>query len=337
MRLDKTTWAAGPRYVVASIAIALLCVSSVPAQNHGKPKPTHANVRYGPHERNVLDLYQAESEKPTPVAVFIHGGGFRNGSKDRVNPRTVRALLAAGISVAAVEYRFVQDAPLPVAHHDCRRALQFLRWKASEWNIDKSRIGAFGGSAGAQLCMYLAFHDDMAKPNSNDPIERESTRLCCVATSGGQTTMNVEWWKQHIPGYKTPHRDFYESLGAANKDEYLKTVAEISALSLISRDDPPIYMSYGNAPGDPIPTDPRKAGNWKVHNVAFGVALKKKMDVFGIEADLAYPGSKNEYRSNVDFLKAKFAEEASDPAAENEPSRKTRKLGEHPRERVVRI
>lgn len=337
MQPERTNWGVWPRCLIAGMVVALVCASPLAAQNRGKPKPTQANVRYGPHARNVLDFYQAESAKPTPLVLFIHGGGFRAGSKDKISPQVVKDLLAAGISVAAIEYRFVQDAPLPAAHHDCRRALQFLRWKATEWNIDKSRVGAYGGSAGAQLCMYLAFHDDMAKPDSSDPIERESTRLCCVATSGGQTTMDVQWWKQHIPGYATPHRDFYESLGADTKEAYLQTVAEISALSLISKDDAPIYMSYGNAPGDPVPTDPRKAGNWKVHNVAFGVALKQKMDALGVEADLAYPGSKNKYRNMVDFFKAKLAEDAPAKTTESEARHMTSQREEHPRDRVVRI
>ena len=126
-------------------------------------RATIKNYKYGPHERNVFDFYPAQSDEPTPVAVYIHGGGFRNGSKDRINNKTLKALLDAGISVAAFNYRYVQQAPLPAAHYDCRRALQLLRSKATEWNIDKNRIGAFGGSAGAQICMYLAFHEDMAR------------------------------------------------------------------------------------------------------------------------------------------------------------------------------
>jgi acetyl esterase/lipase len=44
-------------------------------------KPTLANVAYGKHERQVLDFYQAKSEKPTPVVFYIHGGGWINGDK----------------------------------------------------------------------------------------------------------------------------------------------------------------------------------------------------------------------------------------------------------------
>ncbi len=94
-------------------------------------------------------------------------------------------LLEEGISVASVEYRFIAEATadgvVPPVHgplHDAARALQFVRSKASEWNIDKSKIAASGGSAGACTSLWLAFHSDLADPKSADPIARESTRLC---------------------------------------------------------------------------------------------------------------------------------------------------------------
>lgn len=288
---------------------AVICVTAILAiitQHAAAQKktitPTNIDVRYGPHERNVFDFYKAESATPTPVVIYIHGGGFRKGDKGEAisSSASLRYLLAAGISVASFNYRFVEHAPLPAAHHDCRRALQTLRSKAKEWNIDKTKIGVMGGSAGAQICMYLAFHDEMSKPDSDDPVERESTRVSAVATTGGQTTLDVEWWKKNIPEYK-PHRDFYETVGASSKDEYLATIREISALSLISKDDPPIYMDYKMAPDDPVPSG-KGATGWKIHHVKFGAALKEKMDALHINADLIYPGSKNRYASKIPFF-----------------------------------
>jgi len=284
-----------------------LSVSVCLGQGAGKPAPTHADVAYGPHERNVLDLWQAESAKPTPFVVFIHGGGFRGGSKEKLDGRTLRVLLDAGISVAAINYRLISNAPLPAAHHDACRALQFIRSKAGEWNLDKGRVGAFGGSAGAQICMWLAFHDEMADPDAPDPVRRESSRLTCVATNGGQTTLDFEWWQKWIPGCDAPHRDPSEIFGVGSREEYAKKVGQISALSLITADDPPIHMSYGMAPDAPVPTDPQRARGWKVHHVMFGVKLKEKMDALGIEADLKYPGASSTYDSVAEFLITKLS------------------------------
>lgn len=266
-------------------------------------QPTHADMSYGEHSQQKIDIYLAKSDRPTPLVLYIHGGGFRGGSKRGVNPRP---FLDAGISLAAIEYRFVQHKRLPAAHHDCRRAIQFLRHHAKEYNFDKTRIGAFGGSAGAQLCMYLGFHDDMADAESDDPIARESTRLTCVATGGGQTTMDFAWWRENVPGYDKPHRDISAIFDADTPEGIEKIVNEISALSLISKDDPPIFMSYGMKPDDPVPAGARSQG-WKVHHVIFGVKLKEKMDEIGAEADLQYPSAKTKYSSRERFLITKLA------------------------------
>lgn len=265
------------------------------------PKPTQANFKYGPHERNVFDFWQAKSDQPTPLVIYIHGGGFVGGDKNNLNARSLQQLLDAGISVAAINYRFVQHAPLPAAHEDCARALQTLRSKSAEWNINKNKVGGMGGSAGAQLVMYLAFHDDLADPRSDEPLKRESTRLQCVAPNGGQMTMDLAWWTKHIPGYSST-TNIRKMFGVETEEELLKKNAQIAALSLISKDDPPIFMSYAMAPDATVPSDAAAAHNWMVHHVNNGIELKKLCDQLGVESYLKYPGAKNKYASTTVFL-----------------------------------
>ena len=90
------------------------------------------------------------------------------------------------------------------------------------------------------------------------------------------------------------------------EEERAALVREISAQSLISKDDPPIYMTYGMAPDAPVPGDPQRAQGWKVHHVAFGVKLTEQMDALGIEADLVHPGAKPKFASMAEFFKAKL-------------------------------
>ncbi len=116
-----------------------------------------------------------------------------------MNPRELKDLLDAGIAVAVLNYRCVQQAKLPAAHQDVTRAVQFLRSKAKDWNIDKTRNSGIGGSAGAQLVIYLAFHDDLADPKNSDPVARESTRLVCVAPNAGEISMDMDWWDRTSP------------------------------------------------------------------------------------------------------------------------------------------
>ena len=288
--------------------------------NQGQMAPTHANVKYGKDERNVFDIWLAKSDNPTPLAIYIHGGGFRAGSKEKLSNDILSQLLKAGISVASINYRYLTiDTPLPTSHHDARRALQFMRSKAEEWNLDKSRVAAFGGSAGAQICMWLAYSDDMAKPKSKDPIKRESTRLTCVATTGGQTTNKTEFWKEMITdimgskieaegfvrpldGLVDPEKVRMATWGASSLEEMNQTLSRHSALSLISEDDPPIFMSYGMDPSAKPPSDRNRLRGWIIHHVNLGIALKEKADALKLEAHLKYPGAELKYPSQIEFL-----------------------------------
>src|SRR6188768_2751472 len=71
------------------------------------PAPTQADVRYGEHERNVLDFWKAETDKPAPLLFFIHGGGWVNGDKSGI---AVAPFLKAGISVVSINYRYTSQA-----------------------------------------------------------------------------------------------------------------------------------------------------------------------------------------------------------------------------------
>lgn len=287
-------------------------------------KPSFDNVKYGENERNVFDIWLADSETPTPLAVFIHGGGFKGGSKEKLKVEKIAALLDAGISVAAINYRFVTTDPLPTAHHDARRAIQFMRSKADEWNIDTNRVAAFGGSAGAQICMWLAYSDDMADATSDDPVERESTRLLCVATAGGQTSAERDFYidnilplmGENVPievlvksfnGENDPEEIRMKMWGADSLEEVDEATRKCSALRLISPDDPPIFMSYGMAPDAKKPSgDKDRLRGWLIHHVVFGTKLKEKADELGVEADLSYPGSGSKYPSDVAFFRDKL-------------------------------
>ena len=296
-------------------------------QEEGKQAPTHAGVKYGDHERQIFDIWLADSEKPTPLAIYIHGGGFRSGSKEKLKPNERDQLLEAGISVAAINYRYMSvDTPLPTSHHDARRALQTMRSRAEEWNIDKERVAAFGGSAGAQICMWLAYSDEMADPDSEDPIERESTRLSCVATSGGQTSNSAEYWKNLFTSLLGPDIDSnilarplgditdpeqarIAQWGAQTLEEAEEIASRHAALSLISADDPPIFMSYGMTPTARPPANKERIRGWVIHHVNFGTSLKEKTDALEVEAHLKYPGAELPYSSQVEFFVDKLLEE----------------------------
>jgi|GEM_PF-3033241 len=92
-----------------------------------KPLPTYSDVAYGPYERNVLDFWQAPSAAPTPLVVFIHGGGFVSGDKSSASAGDINYCLQHGVSFAAINYRLRSTTRLDTIMLDCARAIQFLR------------------------------------------------------------------------------------------------------------------------------------------------------------------------------------------------------------------
>jgi len=273
-------------------------------------KAEYREVSYGPDERNVLDVWLAKSERPAPVVVFFHGGGFRAGDKSQLHSAMLNELLEAGISVAAVNYRLTNAASFPAQMHDAARAIQFLKSNAAKWNFDKGRFAAFGGSAGAGISMWLAFHDDLAEPESDEPIRRESTRLTCAGAMGGQTSYDLRVWRKLFGPAAEDHQAMLPFYGVdreedLEKQEVLKLMEEASAMNHLSKDDPPVFLEYRVANEEVTDDTPRP--EW-VHHPRFGIMLEKEMKALDIECALQYPGYKNhQYKNMADFFKRKLS------------------------------
>jgi len=254
------------------------------------PPPTVADFAYGSHPKQVFDFYKAASDKPTPLVLYIHGGGWTHGDK---RPVGVANYLKAGISVVSMQYRFTTDAvaegqwpPVEWPLHDAARALQTIRNHAKEWNIDKQRIGATGGSAGACSSLWLAFHDDLADPKSSDPISHESTRLWCAAVSVPQTSLDPQQMKEWTPnskygGHAFGFLSFADFL--AGREKVMPWIKEYSPYEHVSSDDPPIYMSFKTPPAlGQNQQDP-------THTANFGVKLQEHCKEKGVPCELVYP------------------------------------------------
>jgi acetyl esterase/lipase len=280
--------------------------ANAPKYADSVPQPTLSAVRYGDHERNILDFWKAPSDTPTPLVFVIHGGAWRNGSKERLS-RVVDAvaLLKEGISVVAINYRYLRHAqglepPVKAPLYDAARALQFVRNKADEWNIDKKRIAATGSSAGACSSLWLLYHDDLADPKSQDPVARESTRLTCAAVNNAQTTLDPLQMKEWTPnsnygGHAFGIDGFGEFL--ADRENILPWIQEYSPYALVSTDDPPVYLSYKSPPSiGEVQKDP-------THTANFGVKLQEHCEELGVKCELVYPRASNvRYKNSNDYL-----------------------------------
>ena len=236
---------------LAAAALAFLApaVSRSQAKKGGKhPTPDLAEVKYGPHERNVLYLWKAKADRPTPLVVFIHGGGFHAGSKESLNPALLDGCRKSGISVMAIHYRLSPEVHFPDHFMDCARAIQFARHNAKEWNIDPTRIAATGSSAGAGTSLWIGFHDEMADPKNADPILRQSTRLTCMAVVGAQSTYDPRVIKKIIGGraHEHPALEGFYGLKSDELDtpKAHKLYEAASAVTYLTADDPPVFAYY---------------------------------------------------------------------------------------------
>ena len=245
-----------------------------PIDLEGIPARFYADIAYGAEPENSFDVFIPESSTPSPLVIFVHGGGFTGGDKSEAynagGPFVIRALLQNGIAFATINYRLLanddKDGVIkPMS--DCRRALQFMRYNAGMVNVDKTKIAMYGFSAGGGTSLWIGFNEDMADPMNSDPVLRESTRISAVAALETQATYDLVRWETEILkpfnitlqtvvnlGFGSMIYSFY---GISSLDElYTPAITayrdSVDMLDLMTADDPEIFVSNGyNNAGSP--------------------------------------------------------------------------------------
>jgi acetyl esterase/lipase len=172
--------------------------------------------------------------------------------------------LDSGVAFAAINYRFrylpgsdtsdPQRAGIQNILRDAARAIQFVRHNCEDYNIDDDRIACYGGSAGAGTSIWLAFHDDLADPNNEDPVLRQSSRISAAGMLAGQYTYDMEQWDDD---FADRGGDLLATHGGKEEDialffgmnyaDYLKSDVrdDVDMRGLISSDDPPVFALTG--------------------------------------------------------------------------------------------
>ncbi|PCJ56808.1 MAG: hypothetical protein COA79_17800 [Planctomycetota bacterium] len=274
-------------------------------------KPTIENYSYGPHERNVFDIYLADSKKPTPFIFIVHGGGFMQGDKARILDQVpLEEMLSSGISAFTTNYRLTNEGPFPMQMLDCAKALQTIRHNAGNWNLDNNRVAASGGSAGSGISQWLAYSDDLADPNSSDPIARQSTKLTCLVLMQAQSTYDPRIIKEIVPGNAYDHVAMKRLFGVAddfnwNEDEIpqesIDRIEACGPITLLNEKAPPLLVKYNKH--QKIPGD--------VHHSNMGKYLKEKTDQLGVDCtvvmDTDYEHGNEGFKKDfLQFLKKHF-------------------------------
>ena len=244
--------------------------------------PTQEHVAYGPDPSQWLNFWKAPSDKPTPLIFHIHGGGWVHGP---IEPFSIRDqyYLDHGISVVHITYRFTPKNPLPAPVMDAAHALQFVKSKASEWNIDPDKVILTGFSAGGCSTLWLATHPDLADPTSSDPVLRQSTKVAGAVVAGAQSTIEPAKVQEWLGTNTLRHPMICCAGGFKNNDEMFRTLAtnttmaalyrDFSPINMISTNEPPILLEYA-----PVNEKSRDG----IHSGVFGMKFKERADALGV-------------------------------------------------------
>ncbi|MCZ2340498.1 MAG: alpha/beta hydrolase [Bacteroidales bacterium] len=229
-----------PRFRLGAVAMLLTATVSL-AQSLPKGAIVDKDIAYGQHEKQKIDLYRMPSEKPQPLVVWIHGGGWAAGSKN--DQRPAQLLLPEGYAVASIGYRFSQHAIYPAQAADVRNAIRFLRANAKKYNIDPQHIGVWGASAGGHLVAVLGTGSDIKELDGKEGTPGDA-RVQAVIDWFGPTELSSMTEATTNPKGLIP-----KLLGGtlAEKPELAKLA---SPLYHVTPDDAPTLIFHGDK--DPL-------------------------------------------------------------------------------------
>ena len=198
-----------------------------------------------------MDYARPDGGADLPVLIFIHGGGWKEGSRaayaGEINQAAERGYFAATIS-----HRLTADTdpngkplyPWPAAIHDCKAAVRHLRVNAEVYGVDPDRIAATGASSGGHLALMLAATassdglEGDVEPVGVEPGQRVPSRIAAAISFAGPTDM--------VSCYDAPIvRPYAETLLGGNPIDRPHAYATASPVRYLSIDDPPFMLIHG--------------------------------------------------------------------------------------------
>lgn len=272
------------------------------------------DIAYDNKARTQFDIWLPNSNTPTGLVIYVHGGGFTSGDKDFVYavqsggawdfPTDIRYLLQNNIAFATIRYSYLnttgetEGVKKPMS--DIKRALQYIRNRASDFNINKNKIVLAGNSAGAGSSLWIAFNNDFADAQNNDPVLRESSRVKGVVARETQSSYNIEdrWVNDVFVDYSLTWTEILANetgniqkiYGVSSTAQYESASidayrAEVDMLSLMTSDDPEIWIN--NTLRDVV--HPYSAPEISSHHAFHARELKERADAVGVE-NITYYG-----------------------------------------------
>jgi acetyl esterase/lipase len=280
--------------------LAAFALTSVHAAE--PPKPTYADVPYGAHEHQLIDIHlPPKGDGPFPVLMWY--GGIWKASKHAMD---VNRFFPHGIAVIAVEVRTMEDAtadkvkePISYVLEDALSAVKFVRENAAKYKLDPKRIALGGGSQGALPALYIG----CVAPEL----------VTCIAAYRCQPTIDPKRMHEWVPGVKwgSPALgcSFEDSL--KRREELLPVIKKWSPDWLLHKNAAPMYFEneWGMTKPDEI-----TQGNYDVHSPEWAVGFQKLALAAGAICHVKYPGHPTEGYDDIwNFIVKQLTAKTSAP------------------------
>ena len=192
-----------------------------------------------------LDLYLPKIEEPPPLVVWIHGGGWRGGSKDKP---PFREITKHGYALASISYRFTDEAIFPAQIHDCKAAIRWLRSHAGQFGYNADWIAVAGSSAGGHLALLLGVSGevDELEGKVGSHLDQSSAVQAVIDFFGPSDFV--------LRGQTQPERAYTEKsgsfalLGGVRAGTVTTEMEQLaSPAHYVSAEDPPLLIFHGRA------------------------------------------------------------------------------------------
>lgn len=239
---------------LASLAVLVSgCVAlTALADNPKPPPPGYIAIRdldYSGRNnpRQKLDLYVTEKrpEKPVPLLIYIHGGGWEAGSKDDA-AGTLTFAAKRGWAGASIGYRLTDEARWPAQIHDVKAALRWIKAHAKEHMIDEQKIALYGISAGGHLVSLLGTSSDVKELDGDVGKPGDLPKVACVADFAGPADFLTFPGKGSIIDSEKPGSAVTKLFGGP-MSQHLTEAKAASPVTYVTKDDPPFLIIHGTA------------------------------------------------------------------------------------------
>jgi len=198
--------------------------------------------------KQMVDLMlpkKPSSDKPLPVVVYIHGGGWVGGDRKGSLGALVGWVKSGNYAGVAVGYRLSNEAAWPAQIHDCKAAIRWIRGHAKEYNLDPDKICVQGASAGGHLVTLLGLTADNAKLNGEiGEFKDQSTAVTCVVNLCGPSDLTQPLMQGDAAKVDDPA---VAGLIGGELADKLEVAKEASPINYVRKDAPPILTVHGTA------------------------------------------------------------------------------------------